>query len=94
MDYICAVCTFIGLAVMGSLLVYYNYLTVCDDCKAGYISTDINGVKSCANDVNGTISSYAQCHTYYREPGFGFGCFFLEICWIAVGAPMIIVIPG
>ena len=91
---ICAVIGFIALVLAGSLLVYYNYLTVCDNCQAGYNSTiNNNGVKSCANDINGVVSSYTQCHIYYREPGFGFGCFFLAICWLIIGAPVIIVVP-
>jgi hypothetical protein len=90
---LCAIFTFIGFAVLGSVLVYYNYSTVCEDCRPGYTSTEINGVKSCANNINGTISSYVQCHVYYKEPGFGFGVFFLVICWIAIGAPLIIIIP-
>jgi hypothetical protein len=85
---------FCGCAIGGSLLVYYNYKTVCDTCTSGYNSTMINGVQSCASDINGLISSYNQCHTYYQEPGFGFGCFMLAICWVMLGGPAVIIIPG
>ena len=79
------------VSILVGLLVYYNYKTICDDCRTGFNSTTINNVKSCAGIFNGTISSYDQCHIYYQEPGFGFGCFMLAICWIAIGAPVIIV---
>jgi hypothetical protein len=89
---LCGIFFFCGLAIGGSLLVYYNYQTVCDDCKSGFNSTMINGVKSCANDIDGLVSSYAQCHEQYNEPGFGFGCFMLAICWVAIGGPAIIIV--
>lgn len=83
---------FCGLAVAGSLLVYYNYITICDDCKSGFNSTIINNVKSCIIYNESIIYSYEQCYIHYRQPGFGFGIFFLVICWLVIGAPVIVVV--
>jgi len=84
--------SFIGCAVGGSLLVYFNYAMVCPPCISGYNVVVVNHVLTCV----GSGLDYAQCHPEYNEPGFAIGCVMLSIVWlcfyVAIGSPAIIIL--